>query len=292
MSIYTKGLDISAMQSVVPASVWKQLYDDGCRFVYHRAVVGNDSGYDAVLERNFAASRDAGLLAGVYCFTYPLPWIRPADQCSAWMAKLEKAKVLHAWDLPPMNDFEWPARWRYEVKDGNKVLVDDWATKWKGVTPQQLRDYAVEQQDELARMSGVHWVVYGYPDFFAQMEVHKAPELGKYLLNLANYNVRGRWPTDDEALRLFSSAKAPWTRATFVQNDGNGGLVMPNGVDSDFDIFMGSEEDLRGLLVTQQPGFYTPPHVDAAFDIARANGAIVEADIKAYREARDTTMIE
>lgn len=286
---YVKGLDVSAMQGIVPPNVWRQLYDSGCRFVYHRAVVGNDSGVDGVLARNFAASKDAGLLAGVYCFTYPLPWIAPVDQCMAWISKLEKARVLHTWDLPPMNDFEWPARWRYEVKDGVRTLVDDWSTKWKGVSPLQLRNYACEQQEILARSTGLKWVLYGYPDFFTQMEVHLAPDLGKYLLNLANYNVRGRWPTEEEAKRLAFSAKPPWEKATFVQNDGNGGLALPSGVDSDFDIFLGTEDELRGLLETQRT---SPPVLDVVFDIVRSSGAILDADIRAYRESRDRSMTE
>jgi GH25 family lysozyme M1 (1,4-beta-N-acetylmuramidase) len=78
----------------------------------------------------------------------------------------------------------------------------------------------------------------------------------------------------------------PWTHATFWQFDGDKGLVLPQGVDSDFDRFDGSVDDLRawcrGRRIRQtlpdgglQLGDDGPAHPLGVADRAEADAAAV-----------------
>jgi len=55
----------------------------------------------------------------------------------------------------------------------------------------------------------------------------------------------------DQILKMQPTLPAPWAKQNkkqlFWQFDGDKGLVLPGGVDSDFNVFYGSEEDLKNL---------------------------------------------
>lgn len=245
MSI-TKGLDVSSIQGKVP---WKRLKALGYEFGFAKCCQGND-GKDPMFESNLTAMKDAGILPAPYHFLYPLPHLDPVKQAEGFWAASQCGS--NVGELPPMLDVEWPA-------------PEEWS-KWS-CTASQIAIFTKACLERMVELYGVHPIVYVYPYFVAQLEAQGADLsfLASYPLCIAEYSKAGSEVLQDAQPKI----PAAWKTWTFWQHDGNGGLRLPNGVDSDFMVFNGTLEDLATLAAgKQQPPVFEGGivHPDMCFE--------------------------
>lgn len=236
-----KGLDVSVFQGRVP---WLKLKEMGYEFAFAKCKQGND-GKDPTFESNYNAMKDAGIIPGAYHFPYPLPHLDPVKQAEGFF----QASDCGSWigQLPPMFDFEWPA-------------PEEWK-KWKCTGP-QIADWGHKCLVRMTELFGVRPIVYIYP-YFASTLLKSGADLAylsDYALCMADYSRAG----SEVPVTAKPKVPTPWNDWLFWQHDGNGGLKLPNGVDSDFMVFNGTMEDLEKLAAgRQQPivseGIFKPP---------------------------------
>lgn len=238
------GTDVSAMQGAITASVWQQLRDLGVRFALMRAAVGNESWLDARYLENLKRSADHGIAGGLYTFGYPLRTIDPVKQADVWFSRLE-GMGSRAGEIPIALDAEWPPREEWKTDGGTKTLVYPWRDKWKIDGP-FIRDWFLRCALRLEELQGAPPIFYTYRYFWQCIGGADVSDFSRFPLWLADYGFGGRWPTPKE---IAARARlAPWGLPTIVQHDGNGGQMMPNGVDADFNVMTGGEEQLRQLV--------------------------------------------
>lgn len=220
-----RGFDASSVQGVLP---YKQLVEQDIRFVILKAQQGND-GFDPYFERNMKAGLDAGLVVFPYCFFYPLPATK-ASLDPKFQAELFCEKVYRFDDMkgvPIFIDEEWPE-------------VQNWK-KW-GCTAPQINASMKENAEEVHRISGVRPGLYTYLFWWQAVSAGADTSWAvDYELWMAWY-AKG-WPGGGSKPKV----PKPWSSARFWQFDGNGGLVLPNGVDADFNVFDGTMEELRAF---------------------------------------------
>lgn len=228
-----RGLDVSSVQGLLPVDKLGPEY----RFLIHKAVQGND-GKDPFFERNIKAWEATGRVGGAYHFVYPLPHLDPKKQAQAFF---EGTAGYGAYEgqLPPMIDAEWPEPARRNP-DGTLSYPQK---KW-GCTEQQISDFLAVLCAEMHRLYGTKPMIYTYDWWWASLAA-KADVSWAAAYGLVAAWYRNGWPVQGEKPKIFK----PWTDWLFWQFDGNNGLRLPNGVDSDFDVFNGTEEDLKHLTV-------------------------------------------
>ena len=209
-----RGLDVARYQGKVN---WPAIYGIGGRFAFCKSTEGT-SWVDPRFGENVdgvADARDAGLLSGSYHYFLPQ---HDARAQAAHYHKVAGGRV----DLPP---------------------VMDWETLG-GVSPRiaalRARDFVLETE----RLWGMRAIIYTYPFFWQSLL--DAGALDAELL--AFFAERDLWIAHYMTTR--PRVPRPWQRWTFWQFDGDGGLVMPNGVDADFNVFNGGEADLRAWLAS------------------------------------------
>ncbi len=239
-----RGLDASSVQGRLPFDKMSP----ELKFLILKAQQGND-GFDPLFARNAQDGLDRGLEVFPYMFAYPLPNKAgvanrdPREQAKLFMDRLLKVRP----DFEGKSvflDFEWPPV--VPLRAGEKG--------WKewGCSPQQLSDWMAANAEEVAKLSRALPILYTYDWWWACVR-DGAPFYGfptgadvswaaDYGLWMAWYN-SGVWPQGQDRPRV----PKPWTDWLFWQFDGNGGLRLPNGVDSDFCVFNGDEEALRAL---------------------------------------------
>lgn len=234
------GLDGSSVQGILP---FDQLVATGIKFVILKAQQGND-GFDPDCIKNAEAAIAHGLTVFAYCFLYPLPHLDPREQARLFLSKL-KGTVLEG--KPIFVDCEWPEP--LALKAGGKG--------WKewGCTPAQISQWMKDCCDELSKSTTV--VMYTYDDWWSCVRDGRAaygfPQgadvswAAQYALWMAWY--RKGWPVGGDAPRI----PKPWTKWLFWQFDGNGGLVLPNGLDADFSVFNGDEQALADFAARARP---------------------------------------
>lgn len=280
-----RGTDMSAMQGNVPDAVWAALAEQGLRFAFLRAVVGNETWVDGSARVNAERARAHGILVAPYVFAYPLPHIDPVKAAEYFVEKLQGMGMAPD-ELPPMLDAEWPPREEYKVIDGVRTLTYPWR-RW-GCTAEQIRDWLERCLDRCEELTGIAWLFYSFRYWLTCIEASKSPALGRRGLVLADYTHSGRWPSDAELARL--KVPGPWDRILFVQHDGDGGMRLPNGVDADFDCFLGDEDELRSLAVPMGSQLEVvppaPPIVDETAARQRELGYMLEDMIEDYRRRR------
>lgn len=227
-----RGLDASSVQGALPVNA---IVDAGLRFAILRAQVGND-GFDPWFERNMRACLDAGIEVFPYCFFYPLPLKDkktgrivptrdPKVQAQMFVDRVHRFPEMRG--RPIFIDEEWPE-------------VENWA-EW-GCSAAQINEAMRVNAAEVARLSGRTPALYTY--LFWWNAVASGADVswaGAYPLWMAWY-VKS-WPGPGSKPRT----PKPWSSALFWQWDGNGGELLPNGVDSDFCVFDGDEADLRAF---------------------------------------------
>jgi GH25 family lysozyme M1 (1,4-beta-N-acetylmuramidase) len=275
-----KGCDLSAVQGVLPDGVWRQMADQGLRFAFLRAVVGNETWVDGSAAENARRARAFGLLVAPYVFLYPLPHLDAREQAEYFVRRLEGMGMRYD-ELPPMLDAEWPPR---EERRADRSLTYPWR-RW-GCSAEQIREHLLECIERCEELTGLVWPLYTYRYWLACIEAEKAPELARRPLVLADYKYSGRWPTDDELAGL--KPPPPWTQIAFVQHDGNGGMKLPSGADADFDCFLGTDDELRALARPRGSLLEVLPAAVIDVELARQQmrGAIVDDAIAAYRRTR------
>jgi GH25 family lysozyme M1 (1,4-beta-N-acetylmuramidase) len=254
-----KGTDLSAIQGVLADAEWKTLADQGLRFAFLRAVVGNESWVDGSAAENAKRARAHGILAAPYVFPFPLPHLDATEQAEMFVRKLEGMGMAPD-ELPPMFDLEWPPREEWKVIGGIRTLTYPWK-KW-GCSASQIREWALECLDRCEHLTGMRWLVYSYRYFLQCIEAEKSPELADRPLVLADYTLMSKWPTQAQLDAL--KVPAPWASIAFCQHDGDGGMKLPSGKDADFDCFLGTEDDLRALTSQRLPDVV--PSIPAAVD--------------------------
>lgn len=264
---YLKGIDASSVQGALP---YKQLVEAGHRFAILKAQEGN-GGFDPWFERNMQAALAHGIEPFAYCFAYPLPAGAKADGTPIFgrdpkeQAKICVDKVYRFPEMvgrPIFLDLEWPE-------------PGEWA-KWK-CTAGQIAAWCKDFCAEVYRLTAVKPIIYTYPWWWA--EVSKSGNVawaGEYPLWLAAY-IKG-WPAPRQSPRI----PKPWTSCLFWQFDGNGGLRLPTGVDSDFCTFNGTEAELQALAHGVE--VVAPPVIEFSGDIIHSNEEMLEAELARYRE--------
>lgn len=233
-----RGLDVSRMQGVPP---WGTLALAGLSFVYIRCDVGND-GKDGSFDANVAGARAVGLRVGSYTVAYPLDHVDPIKRAQFdFEASLRLG--LAPGDLPPALDLEWPVREKQGQAHG---------AEWKrwGCTPASIRAWALAWLRETARLCGRQPIIYTFKWFWLSVLEGATPE---ELAELATYPLwfatdYGKFGAAGPPEGYKPVTLAPWPSVTLEQWDGDGGAVMPNGADADFDVFLGDEADWEAFL--------------------------------------------
>ncbi len=259
-----RGLDASAAQGALP---YDKL-DPALRFVILKAQEGN-SAFDPWFERNMRAGLAAGLHVFAYVFAYPIQNRGPMTSGYVYgrdpkeQARLCVDRVLAFPEMrgrPIMLDLEWPAPER-------------WAT-W-GLTAKSISTWCETFCAEVAVLSGAQPVLYTYPDWWRHLSSEAdASWAARYGLWLAAYTTGGKWPAEDSD----PPVPRPWNEWLLWQWDGDKGLRLPNGVDCDFCVFNGTEDELRALTMLD-----TPPSMQAApandTEPATIDGGTVHAEL-------------
>lgn len=280
-----RGSDLSAIQGILDAQVWSALRDLGIRFAIHRAIVGNESWSDKAFRENDRRAEEFGIVGGRYLFGFPLRHIDPRVQVDEWIARLERAGD-DLGTLPLALDLEWPPREEWKTIDGARVLTFPWRDKWK-IDGSFVRAWGVAAVDQLRKRTGRWPIFYSFRYFLQCIEAGLAPELAACPLWLADYTHKGRFPSAAEVARL--RVPGPWSEIAIVQHDGDGGLMLPNGRDADFNVMTGGEARLRALCGGKEAALAaasTLPPIDLARARLAAAGELVDAAVAAYRRDR------
>ena len=236
-----RGLDASSVQGLIPFGS----LDPSIRFAILKAQEGND-GFDPLFARNMRGALKAGLHAYAYVFAYPIQNNGPMTSGYRYgRDPREQAKLcvdrVHAFPemrgLPIFADLEWPE-----------------PTKWKdwGLTARSISEWCRVFCEEVALLSGAQPILYTYPHWWQSLSAADVSWASRYALWLASYPERNRWPTEAER----PPVPKPWNDWLFWQFDGNGGMTLPSGVDSDFCVFNGDEDALAAL---RMPVTLPPP---------------------------------
>lgn len=256
-----RGLDASSVQGKLPLDKLGPEF----KFLILKAQQGND-GFDPKFADNAKAGMDKGLEVFPYCFAYPLPTINPTtgkrvpgrdprEQAKLFVDKVLKARP-ELEGRPFFLDYEWPPV--VPLRKGEKG--------WKewGCEPQQLSDWMQANAEEVATLSKAKPVIYIY-DWWWGCVRDGVPFYGfptgadvswaaQYALWMAWYN-SGVWPKGGDRPRV----PKPWTDWLFWQFDGDGGLRLPTGVDSDFCVFNGDEAALKAFASSTPIRTIPPP---------------------------------
>jgi lysozyme len=221
------GFDASSVQGNLPF----EKLDPSLRFVLLKAQQGND-GFDPNFEKDMRGALAAGLQPFAYCFAYPLPpkpgknGRDPKAQAKIFVDRVHAFPEMRG--RPLFLDLEWPA-------------PQDWVL-W-GCTAASINAWCQACAAEVQNLTGIPPVLYTYPWWWAAVSLETDVSwAAAYPLWLAAY-VKVR-PVEGNCPRLPS----PWKDWLFWQWDGDGGATLPNGVDADFCVFNGAQEDLDALV--------------------------------------------
>lgn len=197
-----KGIDVSAHQGDID---WKKVKEAGYEFAFLKATEGGDW-VDSKFEQNRKGALDAGLTVGYYHYFRPP---RPVeDQIQNFVKTVGK---VDANALRLVIDTEDEKLWKPYTIEQRIKMIDDWCKgvqKELGVTPQIT--------------------IYGSPNFFNEV-LKNSPELAKYSLWIANYNV-------PEPI-----IPKPWTKWDFWQYSEKGKVPGINSTEVDLNMFHGDD---------------------------------------------------
>ncbi len=195
-----KGIDVSNHNGEID---WKKVKEAGYQFAFLKATEGIDW-VDATFAKNRQAARDAGLSVGYYHYYRPNDTVD--EQVANFVKTVGKAEPNM---LRLVIDAEDEKIWKPYPLEQRVKMIDEWCQKVQkelGVTPQIT--------------------VYGSPNFFNGM-LQNAPQLAKYDLWIANYNVAE--PT----------VPKPWSNWAFWQYTEKGKVPGING-DVDINMYNGT----------------------------------------------------
>jgi len=277
-----RGVDVSAMQGAVD---WSSLAHAGIEFAILRCSIGNERSRDAVYAANVRGARASQLHVGGYHFAFPLPHLKPRDQARTAYEKFEvdgDALGTMVGDLPPALDIEWPP----PEKKGQAPGAE-WA-RW-GCSAAQIRDWSLEWLDEAEALWGCKPLVYTYPYFWRRVLADGAAgAFGAYPLWIASYTTPGRVPAPTDTPTVLD----PWGKDGWRvwQHDGDGGLKLPNGVDSDYNVFNGDTMQLAAFCGESREPRADSVAISLALSMPDAKheqlGILSDELIRAYRAER------
>ena len=199
-----RGIDASRHQGRVP---WKAVRAAGGLFAFNKATEGL-SWKDPLFLENTLGTRDAGLYSGAYHYFQ-------AQQDAAKQAESFHATAGGSVDMPPVIDFESLA----------------------GVPAGRAVESARAFVEVTEALWGQEAILYTYTNFWEALLAVGAVDVE----TLAFFAARDLWLAD---YRAQPKTPITWARWRFLQFDGDGGFVLPNGVDADFNVFDGDEGEL------------------------------------------------
>ncbi len=229
LSDITVGIDLAKWQWGRPIP-WKGLRERGVRFVIHKATHG-DFGTDPNFVEGFKQAREEGFIRGAYF------WFLPDRDARAQARRALDVvgPYLQKDDLPMSLDHEDPT-----TKLRDQAIVD------------KLEE-CIDEFEERGCFEKRVQVYTG--NWFTDLTSKKtlSTKVGSRALWLSCYPRIGVGNDQYVQAAKLAAKMAPvvpvfWRemglRETFFQFDGDGGLLMPNGMDADFNIFRGSEDAL------------------------------------------------
>lgn len=223
------GIDSSRWQGRLPVY---ELEEAGIEFVYLKAVHGASKNPDGEFSGNWERLSNTRMLKSAY------GWFTDADpneQAEAFIRIVEKVGEC---DLPLAADFEEPTT----IFRGNQ-LADRFRTYLR-----RLRE--LSGQPKLLLYSG-KWYI---DQYLAGVDIADLVDENYYWhaeyprVELRDKRQCGLLPPTLRAPSLPSAWVRAGVKQTLWQWDGNGGCVLPNGVDADFNQFDGDLARLKALL--------------------------------------------
>lgn len=233
---YTLGVDLSRWQGEVDFSTFEK-----ANIVFAVSKAAHASGADASFARNWRESKARGVIRGGYGWYLPQSSSKASAQADALWSSLEKGGYTET-DMPPAMDFEEPF----------------------AMDPRKMLDGAFEYIERLIARSGRRPLLYTGTWFWNQylksltgkglkvannLFVLDAPELVA-MCDLWHSEYPPLKSKTDYAAAVQGlkapTLPAPWQSrgltAVLHQFDGDKGLVLPQGTDSDFNVFWGDRE--------------------------------------------------
>jgi lysozyme len=212
------GIDVSIAQG--KALDWPSIAASGVKYCFAKSTEAQ-AYVDPSFARNVSEMKKAGIYVGSYHYFWPS---RDAEAQAEHYFKVAGSVN----ELPP---------------------VIDWETR-KGVPIGEM----LHRVNRFVQATEALWkrpcIVYSYPSFLAgvthdgQLDAvgrHKFYQLASRDLWIANYGVKS------------PRIEHPWQMWRFWQFDGDGGKRLPQGIDSDFNWFAGSEAELHDYVKNGPP---------------------------------------
>lgn len=300
----TRGIDAAALQGKIDfKALWEE---EQARFAIFRCKIGNDKGRDFRYEENVRNATAQGFHVSPYYFDYPLPHLDPLGLVDTFTKAAEVDGRLvgsRDGDLPAAYDGEWPP----PVAGAGKKGWREW-----GCTAIQIYDHTCAALDRMLENFGRKSLYYTYPYFWqalayglpavkggppampgvgvkAMSEIEKMADL--WVPGGAQYvNGNGKIPTTDQEAPAFKppfrlDEEGKEADPVIWQHDGNGGRKF-KGVDFDFCVFYGNEEDLAAYCSTHAPDAVLPfPHKEEQIvpDHLQVRDFLLESNLAEYR---------
>ena len=206
--------------------------EQGIRFIAIRATIG-EGGEDLEWRDFLRRALDAGV---PYVIFYHLlkAWQSVERQAERLAEALtEAAEIARGCGgvVAPAVDVEWPPE---RDRQSQQIELAGPAT--------------LAFLTRVSALTSQRGIVYTAPAFVRASPLPWPPELAAYPLWLAHFNGPGK--PISARLPLDLAPPDPWTRATFGQFDGDGGVMAPDGQDIDSNWYEGSREDFEREIVS------------------------------------------
>ena len=223
------GIDASRWQAKLPVF---ELEEAGIEFAVLKASHGASKNPDGEFKGNWERLSNTSILKSAYGYFTDAD---PNAQAETLIRVIERVQEC---DLPLMIDFE------------------DRTTAYRGA---QLADRLRTTLARVRQLSGQPKIfLYSYrpyiEEFLAGVDLSDLVSENYYWhaeyprILMQDARACGRLPPHIPDPRLPSAWIAAGVKATLHQFDGDGGCVLPNGVDADFNVFHGTRDDLLALL--------------------------------------------
>lgn len=227
------GIDAALWQGELPVA---SLEGAGIRFAIVKATHGLNKNPDVRFAASWKALETSSLLRGAY------HWFTDADPIAQAKNFVETVGALRStMDLPLAVDFEEP-----KTIYAGKVLLD------------RLRVCLEHVEALTGRRVMLYSGTWYWQKFVGSADAQDLVDRYFYWhsqyprIEMADRRACGNEPP----VLPKPTLPAPWTKAKVPyflwQFDGNGGCVLPNGIDADFNVFPGSFDELRAVCDVQK----------------------------------------
>jgi hypothetical protein len=132
--------------------------------------------------------------------------------------------------------------------------------------------------EQLEAMWGKKALIYTYPSFWNSLKLPQelSDFFGQRPLAIAQYNGDG-----------YPWIPKTWSKAHFYQFDGDKGKVLPDHIDSDFDWWGSTEEELHAWCNDEEPTQCCYPNLDTQAGIEIALKMLVSPDVVKFQESQN-----